>query len=193
MAYPSVQFNVLPGNIRNQYGWVKNNPDFKTISLYQENELYAAVAAATKELIDEFKPNINEILAYLENLSGYKWGDSLIDVYPTFLWPSFSNPLSIRVIDFTPQGLSPRPIEVNLGNLIHELGHRLVPIDAFNQRLQLEESMDLLSMRLLDQFGYDFDKYKTISSKASGYTTHTLSQTELFAPNLKAYILNKRR
>jgi len=177
---PSLVFHPLSGYIKILYSWIKNNPEFLPFSAFSADEVFAAVQKASAPLERVFSGKSNKLLEDLTKFSGFEWQESRIDIYPTFLFPSFSQPLNLRVVDVINHRLLIRDTDTTIRVLLHELGHRLVPSVIFSDLNSYEVAMDLLALKTLQSNGMAWGQIQGALSKVSAWPN-------VFTPTIRDY------
>lgn len=177
---------------KSHYLWIKDNPKFSIASSMDFEELSEVVLLSARKLDEFIQPYAEKIFRQLEELSGYSWIDNRIKVYPTFLGPSYSDPLSLRVTEVSDGKVIPSPIEKTSGILIHELAHNIMPLTLFLNFAMSEQVMDLTTFKIMEDLGIDSTIYREwsdkITSEQQRYIPNTLTAEALFNPSVQSFL-----
>lgn len=181
---------------KSHYLWIKDNPKFADVAKMTLEEVTDVVFAASLTVESKIQPHAERIFELLAELSGYEWQEHKIKVYPTFLGPSYSDPLSLRVTEMKQGKLVPAPIGQASGVLIHELAHNIMPMKLFADQATAEEIMDMVTFRILAELGFDSYEYRvftdTITKDQLRYTPGSIKEKDLLNPTVREYLKNIR-
>ncbi len=188
---PTIEFRTAPLGIH--YKWVNGNPSYSAVSKYTVPELSTAVAAGAAGVEAILSGRHEQLMVTLTRLTGYRWREDRVMVYPTFLWPSFAQPLSLKTVTFEEGRLVPISPALGAGILVHELVHQLVPPSLFLSREVSERVADIVALRTMQLSGIDSTEYAEFSSETARRQARYpepgfLSVDEVLSPTVRDFI-----
>lgn len=191
---PELWFCVFPPT--RHYMWVRDNPRFRPFAHAGLEALNSAIRAATDELKGAIAGKEKQIMRRIAELTGYPWHERGIRIYPTFLSPSWSHPLTIGVLEIR----DGKPVAVStsklVGVLIHELAHNSAPPRLFQNRETSEQVMDLISFKVMEDLGFDTGDYRAFSDRITAeqgrYEPRSLNAEQVFVPTVKDFLSESR-
>ena len=185
-------FHIFPP--KSHYLWIKDNPKFAGWAAHSLEEISDSVKEGAELVQHAIASKEEAIMKDIAELTGYDWWKRVIRVYPTFLGPSWSHPLSLktaRVVDGEP---CPENVGKMVGVLIHELVHNSASPKLFPNRETSEQAMDLVALEVMRRNGFDTKSYldfsERITAEQNRYVPESITTEELFNPTIKAYLAN---
>ena len=192
---PDLSFIITPTQVRVFKAWVKHDPKYSQIIACEDKALSDLLKLSSDELVECIKDKRKDILSDMAEFSGFEWDKNIIDIFPTFLSPSLSSPLLLRVLD---SDLQKRDVNLLVGILLHELAHNIIkrPKSLLENRKINEEITDQLTIKVLENNNFSSIEFKKFTFEKTFGEHPSVEQwqiptNKLFNQTIRDYFLRK--